>query len=78
MEIDCDKVLHHVRHLREKMQCKELDPFSRLRVSVAAHGRVHSTCNVSPLYVNVRGNNSFLFRLEAEFHTNGRYLCRAG
>ncbi|XP_040154882.1 midasin [Anopheles arabiensis] len=31
MEIDCDKVLHHVRDLREKMQCKELDPFSRLR-----------------------------------------------
>uniref|UniRef100_A0A182JR05 Midasin n=1 Tax=Anopheles christyi TaxID=43041 RepID=A0A182JR05_9DIPT len=31
MEIDCDKVLHHVRHLREEMQCKELDPFSRLR-----------------------------------------------
>uniref|UniRef100_A0A182NI10 Midasin n=1 Tax=Anopheles dirus TaxID=7168 RepID=A0A182NI10_9DIPT len=31
MEIECDKVLHHVRVLQEKIQCKELDPFSRLR-----------------------------------------------
>uniref|UniRef100_A0A182WJD3 Midasin n=1 Tax=Anopheles minimus TaxID=112268 RepID=A0A182WJD3_9DIPT len=31
MEVDCDKVLHNVRHLQEKMQCKELEPFSRLR-----------------------------------------------
>ncbi|XP_050076078.1 midasin [Anopheles maculipalpis] len=31
MEIDCDKVLQSVRHLHEKMQCKELSPFSRLR-----------------------------------------------
>ncbi|XP_053661924.1 midasin [Anopheles marshallii] len=31
MEIDGDKVLHNVRHLQEKMHCKELDPFSRLR-----------------------------------------------
>ncbi|XP_058121933.1 midasin [Anopheles ziemanni] len=31
MEVECDKVLHHVRHLHEKMQCKELEPFCRLR-----------------------------------------------
>uniref|UniRef100_A0A182PZR4 Midasin n=1 Tax=Anopheles farauti TaxID=69004 RepID=A0A182PZR4_9DIPT len=31
MEIEYDKVLHHVRVLRDKMHCKELEPFSRLR-----------------------------------------------
>ncbi|XP_049297646.1 midasin [Anopheles funestus] len=31
MDVDCDKVLRSVRHLQEKMECKELSPFSRLR-----------------------------------------------
>ncbi|KFB51623.1 hypothetical protein ZHAS_00019697 [Anopheles sinensis] len=31
MEVECDKVLHHVRHLHANMQCKELEPFCRLR-----------------------------------------------
>ncbi|XP_053677442.1 midasin [Anopheles nili] len=31
MEINNDEVMYHVRYLREKMQCKELEPFYRLR-----------------------------------------------
>ncbi|ETN67266.1 midasin [Anopheles darlingi] len=44
MEIDSDKVLQHVRCLREKHDCKELDPFSRL--SKLSSPQMNEICEV--------------------------------